>query len=111
MLEVIKEDSELLEKLSKYLDHEMRVIRCWKHLAHVLGVPSDETREFEMYSEHSPTEDLFVYLTQVWRPELEVKELKQKLQKIHRNDLIESLKTGTAFVVINDKILITGSIY
>lgn len=64
-----------------------------------------------MYSEHSPTEDLFVYLTDVWRPELDVKELKQKLQKIHRNDLIESLKTGTAFVVINDKILITGSIY
>lgn len=94
MLEVVRDGSEFSDKLSKYLDREMRVIKCWKHLAYVLCVPSDETRKFEMYSEHSPTEDLFVYLAEVWHPDLKVKELKQKLQKIHRNDLIESLNTG-----------------
>ncbi|PFX11179.1 hypothetical protein AWC38_SpisGene25268, partial [Stylophora pistillata] len=96
--DVIIDGSEILEKLSKYLDREMRIIKCWKHLAYVLGVPSDETRKFEMYSEHSPTEDLFVYLADVWHPDLKVKELKEKLQKIHRNDLIESLNKGTVML-------------
>lgn len=63
-----------------------------------------------MYFEYSFIEDLFVYFIEVWRFELEVKEFKQKFQKIYRNDLIESLNIGIVFVVINDKIFIIGFI-
>lgn len=76
MLEVIKENFEFLEKFFKYLDYEMRVIRCWKYLVYVLGVFFDEIREFEMYFEYSFIEDLFVYFIDVWRFELDVKEFK-----------------------------------
>ena len=85
----------LLEKLSKYLDRESRVIKCWKHLAFVLNVPAEETRKFDMYTEHSPTEDMFIYLANIWNPDVKVKELKIKLQTIYRNDVIDSLTKGT----------------
>ena len=84
----------LLEKLSKHLDRESRVIKCWKHLAYVLNVPAEETRKFDMYTEHSPTEDMFNYLADTWRPDLTVKELKVKLKAVHRNDVIDSLNEG-----------------
>lgn len=92
---MITDGSTILERLSKYLDRESRVIKCWKHLAYVLGVPPDETRQFDMYTEHSPTEDLFNFLSDSWNPDLTVRELKVKLKNIHRNDVIESLKKGT----------------
>ena len=85
----------LLEKLSKHLDRESRVIKCWKHLAYVLKVPAEETRKFDLYTEHSPTEDLFNYLGDIWRTDLRVGELKEKLKGIYRNDIIESLNKGT----------------
>ena len=110
MSEVITEYFGLLDKLSIYLDHEMGVTRCWKHLAHVMGIPSKIARRFEMYFDHSPTEDLFVYLIMTSHTKYHVKDLKQKLQNIHRNDLIKSLNAGTVFVLINEEILIHISI-
>ena len=83
-----------MDKLSKYLDRESRVIKCWKHLAYVLDVPAEERVQFDMYTEHSPTEDLFNFLADIWNPDLKVQELKMKLKKIHRNDLIEGLSKG-----------------
>lgn len=84
----------LLETISKYLDRESRVIKCWKHLAFVLNVPAEETRKFDMFAEHSPTEDMFNYLAENWHPDLEVRELKIKLGMIYRNDVIYSLVKG-----------------
>ena len=90
----VTDNTLFLEKLSKYLDRESRVIKCWKHLAFVLNVPAEETRKFDMYTEHSPTEDMFNYLTDIWNPDLKVKELKKKLKTIYRNDVIDSLIKG-----------------
>ena len=92
--EAVTDNTLFLEKLSKYLDRESRVIKCWKHLAFVLKVPAEETRKFDMYTEHSPTEDMFNYLTDIWNPDLKVKELKMKLKTIYRNDVIDSLVKG-----------------
>lgn len=90
----VTDNTLLLEKLSKYLDRESRVIKCWKHLAFVLNVPAEETRKFDMFTEHSPTEDMFNYLAENWHPDLEVRELKMKLANIYRNDVIDSLIKG-----------------
>ena len=92
---MVTDNTLLLEKLSKYLDKESRVIKCWKHLAYVLDVPPEEREQFDMYTEHSPTEDLFNFLSDIWNPDLTVAELKVKLKNIHRNDVIESLNRGT----------------
>lgn len=96
--EAVTDNTLFLEKLSKYLDRESRVIKCWKHLAFVLNVPGEETRKFDMYTEHSPTEDMFNYLTDIWNPDLKVKELKMKLRTIYRNDVIDSLIKGIRFM-------------
>ena len=87
------ENTLLLERLSKYLDRESRVIKCWKHLAFVLNVPAEETRKFDMFTEHSPTEDLFFHLADV-NPDLTVEVLKTKLKNIYRNDVIAFLNKG-----------------
>ena len=83
----------LLEKLSKYLDKESRVIKFWKHLAYVLEVPPEEIQKFDIYTEHSPTEDLLNFL-EGNHPDLRVGELKKKLQAVYRNDVIEDLQKG-----------------
>lgn len=89
----VTENVLLLEKLSKYLDKESRVVKFWKHLAYVLEVPPEETQKFDIYTEHSPTEDLFNFL-EGNRPDLYVWELKKKLQAVYRNDIIEDLQKG-----------------
>ena len=83
----------LLEKLSKMLDREIRIIRCWKHLADVLGVPDKMRKKCDMYTEHSPTEDLLYHVTNK-NPYLTVQQLKKKLETIFRNDVIEDLNRG-----------------
>lgn len=92
---MVTDNSLFLEKLSKYLDRESRVIQCWKHLAYVLSVPTEERNRFDAYTEHSPTEDLFNYLSDIWNPDLTVKELKEKLKLIHRNDVIADIEKGS----------------
>ena len=93
---MVTDNSLFLEKLSKYLDRESRVIKCWKHLAYVLNVPPEERNRFDVYTEHSPTEDLFNFLSDIWNPDLTVKELKGKLKLIHRNDVIADIEKGTS---------------
>lgn len=92
--EVVTDNSLFLEKLSKYLDRESRVIKCWKHLAYVMDVPPEERNQFDVYTEHSPTEDLFNYLSDFWNQDLKVIELKGKLKLIHRNDVIADIEKG-----------------
>ena len=92
--EVVTNNSLFLEKLSKYLDRESRVIKCWKHLAYVMDVPPEERNQFDVYTEHSPTEDLFNYLTDIWNQDMKVIELKGKLKIIHRNDVIADIEKG-----------------
>ena len=90
----ITDNTLLLDKLSKYLDRESRAIKCWKHLAYIVGVPTEETRKFDVFTERSPTEDLFNYLL-TWNPDLTVGDLKEVLKAAYRNDVIESLEKGT----------------
>ena len=88
----VTENVLLLEKLSKYLDKESRVIKFWKHLAYVLEVPPEETQKFDIYTEHSPTEDLLNFLE--GNHDLCVGDLKKKLQAVYRNDVVEDLQKG-----------------
>ena len=81
-----------LERLSRYLDIERRYFSCWRSLANVLGVPGDEAQKFDIYTEHSPTDDLFYDL--VDDHELKVDMLKKKLQVVMRNDVVEALQKG-----------------
>lgn len=90
----VTENELLLDKLSKKLDRERRHIQCWNHLAFVLGIPAGERGTFDRYTEHSPTEDMFNYLADVWKPDLKVEELKTKLKDIYRNDVVKSLNEG-----------------
>ena len=81
-----------LERLSRYLDIERRYFSCWRSLANVLGVPGDEAQKFDIYTEHSPTDDLFYVLAD--DRELNVGMLKRKLRAVLRNDVIEALRQG-----------------
>lgn len=87
------ENTLLLERLSKYLDRESRIVNCWRHLASDLNVPPEERRKFDRCTEHSPTEDLFFHLADV-NPDLTVGVLKAKLKDIYRNDVIALLDKG-----------------
>lgn len=87
----VTENVLLLDKLSKYLDKESRVIKFWKHLAYVLEVPPEETQKFDIYTEHSPTEDLLNFLEGNTR-DLCVGDLKKQLQAVYRNDVVEDLQ-------------------
>ena len=92
--EVVTDNSLFLEKLAKYLDLERRLIMCWKHLAYAMDVPPKERSQFDIFTEHSPTEDLLNYLSDFWNPDLKVEELKGKLKCIHRNDVINDIEKG-----------------
>ena len=61
-------------------------------MANVLGVPGDEAQKFDIYTEHSPTDDLFYVLAD--DRELNVGMLKRKLRAVLRNDVIEALRQG-----------------
>lgn len=75
------------------LDREIRIIKCWKHLAYILEVPDKIRKKWDMYTEHSPTEDLLSHVTNE-NPDLTVQQLKKKLETIFRNDVIEDLNKG-----------------
>ena len=70
----------------------MRVMRNWRHLASILDVDSDVITRLRKYGDFSPTIRLFDYLT-ASNPDLTIKELKDILFKIGRNDLISLLIT------------------
>ena len=70
----------------------MRVMRNWRHLASILDVDSDVITRLRKYGDFSPTIRLFDYLT-ASNPDLTIKELKDILFEIGRNDLISLLIT------------------
>ena len=80
-----------MDELALCLDREYRVIKYWKHLACELSIPPDTQKEFEIYSELSPTVQLFQILS-TDNPQLTVAKLRVALKDIHRNDLIQVLK-------------------
>ena len=65
----------------------MRVMRNWRHLASILDVDSDVITRLGQYGDFSPTIRLFDYLA-ASNPDLTIKELKDILFEIRRNDLI-----------------------
>ena len=70
----------------------MKFIRNWRHLASILHVDLDVIRRLGQYGDISPTIRLFHYLA-TSKPDLTIKELKDILLKIGRNDLISLLVT------------------
>ena len=82
-----------MDELGGCLDKPYHVIKYWKHLAYELKVPPIISRQFELYSAHSPSIKLFEYL-QVKKPELTVRDLKEAFGKIYRNDLVKMLNEG-----------------
>ena len=89
---ILTSKPEFIDQLSLCLDRDMRLIRNWKHLASKLGVDVDVIRRLEQYTDFSPTIRLFEFL-EATQPDLTIKELKQALLEIRRNDLFSLLAT------------------
>lgn len=70
----------------------MKLVRNWRHLALSLHVDLDVIRRLGQFSDFSPTIRLFEFLA-TWNPDLTIKELKDILLEIGRNDLISLLIT------------------
>ena len=70
----------------------MRLIPYWRHLASKLGVEVDVIRRLEQYTDFSPTIRLFESL-EASQPDLTIKQLKDALLEIGRNDLFSLLTT------------------
>ncbi|EDO44217.1 predicted protein [Nematostella vectensis] len=83
----LSENAEIMEKLYLMLDREHRVINNWRHLAYYFKIDANILTSFELCAETSPTVDLFETLN-VSHPDLTVKQLKDALRRIHRNDII-----------------------
>lgn len=88
----VKNNLELLEGLGKYLDKESKCkeIKCWKHLSEHFEVEAKTYEGFTHRQEHSPTEDLFEFLSQKPK-EFTVGKLKDKLSHIERSDVANVL--------------------
>ena len=80
----------LLDEIALALDATSPVLANWYHLAIKLGVPRKDCWNFERHSAQSPTNDLFQYL-EATRPLMTLKELKETLHSMERNDLLEYL--------------------
>ena len=89
---ILRHNSEFIEELCLCLDRDTRVMRNWRHLASILDVDSDVITRLGQYGDFSPTIRLFDYLA-ASNPDLTIKELKDNLLKIGRNDLISLLIT------------------
>ena len=89
---ILRHNSEFIEELCLCLDRDTRVMRNWRHLASILDVDSDVITRLGQYGDFSPTIRLFDYLA-ASNPDLTIKELKDNLLEIGRNDLISLLIT------------------
>ena len=83
----------LLEKIAKCLDKEQRygAMKCWKHLAEQFGVEESIYNTFTCCPENSPTENLFDFLKTRKPTEFTIKKLKEGMNSIGRNDVIEDV--------------------
>ena len=70
----------------------MRLIPNWRQLATNLDVDVNVIKRLGQYSDYSPTIRLFEFL-EVTQPDLTIKQLKDALLEIRRNDLFSLLST------------------
>ena len=84
---------ELLEGLGRCLDKEHRygMEKCWKHLAEYFEVEANIYEDFTYSRENSPTEDLFEFLKTRTPQEFTLDQLKDKLNSIDRQDVIQDV--------------------
>ncbi|XP_022802850.1 uncharacterized protein LOC111340292 isoform X2 [Stylophora pistillata] len=92
LADILRDNPEFIEQLSLCLDRDMRLAPNWKHLASKLEVHVDIIRRLEQYSDFSPTIRLFDFL-EISKPDLTIKELKETMLEIGRNDLFSLLTT------------------
>ena len=89
-----------MEQLSLCLDRDVRLIPNWKNLASKLEVEVDVIKRLEQYGDFSPTFRLFYFL-ETSKPDLTIKELKETMLEIGRNDLLSLLTTeGNKKIII-----------
>lgn len=84
----------LLEGLARCLDnkHSYGSMKYWKHLAEHFEVEESKYKTFPCCPENSPTENLLYLLkTQKAPEEFTIKELKEGLESIDRNDVIQDI--------------------
>ena len=89
---ILRGNPEFMEQLSLCLDRDVRFIPNWKHLASKLEVEVDVIKRLEQYGDFSPTFRLFYFL-ETSKPDLTIKELKETMLEIGRNDLLSLLTT------------------
>ena len=92
MSAILKNEPRLIEQLALCLDREMRLIPNWRHLAADLNVDVNVIKRLGHFSDYSPTIRLFEFL-EVTQPDLTIKQLKDALLEIKRNDLFSLLTT------------------
>ena len=80
----------LLDEIALALDATSPVLANWYQLAIKLGVPRKNCWKFERRSTQSPTNELFQYL-EATRPQMTLKELKDILHLMERNNLLDHL--------------------
>ena len=97
---ILRGNPEFMEQLSLCLDRDVRFIPNWKHLASKLEVEVDVIKRLEQYGDFSPTFRLFYFL-ETSKPDLTIKELKETMLEIGRNDLLSLLTTeGNKKIII-----------
>ncbi|XP_066021739.1 uncharacterized protein [Pocillopora verrucosa] len=89
---ILEKRPRLIEQLALCLDREMRFIPNWRQLATDLDVDMNVIKRLGQYSDYSPTIRLFEFL-EVTQPDLTIKQLKDALLEIRRNDLFSLLST------------------
>ena len=87
---ILRRNPEFIEELCLCLDRGTRLIHNWRRLALMLHVDLDVIRRLGQYGDFSPTIRLFDFLA-ASNPDLTIKELKDILREIGRNDVVSLL--------------------
>lgn len=107
---ILEKRPKLIEQLALCLDREMRFIPNWRQLATNLDVDVNVIKRLGQYSDYSPTIRLFEFL-EVTQPDLTIKQLKDALLEIRRNDLFSLLSTkGMLSRASSTRAIVEGSI-
>ena len=89
---ILEKRPQFIEQLALCLDREMRLIPNWRQLATNLDVDVNVIKRLGQYCDYSPTIRLFEFL-EATQPDLTIKQLKDALLEIRRNDLFSLLST------------------
>ena len=87
---ILEKRPQFIEQLALCLDRE--IIPNWRQLATNLDVDVNVIKRLGQYSDYSPTIRLFEFF-EVTQPDLTIKQLKDALLEIRRNDLFSLLST------------------